>query len=141
MITTGITTKEEAICHLFLHCCYKDGDFKEKELDFVSGLFVALDLHATLNFKEQVVQYRNYKNLITDEHEYLTALVKQINPVHAYALYSYCAEIVLSDARLELLEEKLLQTLGGILDISTDMQQSFTALITQRKAVELEKIF
>ena len=140
MINTGITTKEEALCHLFLHSCYKDGDFKEKELDYVSGLFVELDLHTSLNFKEQLVKYRSYKNEITDDKKYIATLIKQINPVHVYALYSYCAEIALSDALLEFSEEKFLKTLGEILEIPAENQEVIRNLSTQRKAVQLEKI-
>lgn len=140
MINTGITTKEEALCHLFLHSCYKDGNFKEKELDYVSGLFVELDLHTSLNFKEQLIKYRSYKAEIVDDKEYISLLIKQINPVHTYALYSYCVEIVLSDASLEFTEEKFLHTLGEVLEIHTDKQDIIMTLITQRTAVEIEKI-
>src|SRR5213075_536186 len=96
-----INSKEEALCQLFLHCCYKDGEFKEKELDFVSGLFVELDLHSALNFKEEIVKYNSFRASILDEIEYLNSLLKEINPMHDYALYSYCAEILLCDASLE----------------------------------------
>ena len=136
-----ITSKEEALCQLFLHCCYKDGEFKEKELDFVAGLFVELDLHTALNFKDEIVKYNSTKSSILDEAAYLRVLLKQINPVHEYALYSYCAEILLCDASLEIAEEKLLLHLATALDISTESQEIIKKLVAQRKAIELDKIF
>ena len=136
-----ITSKEEALCQLFLHCCYKDGEFKEKELDFVAGLFVELDLHTALNFKDEIVKYNSTKSSILDEAAYLNVLLKQINPVHEYALYSYCAEILLCDASLEIAEEKLLLHLATALDISTESQEVIKKLVAQRKAIELNKIF
>jgi len=141
MFSTAITTKEEALCHLFLYCCYKDGDFNEKELDFVSGLFVELDLHSSLNFKNEMLKYKNYRATITDEVEYLNFLIKLINPVHDCALYSYCAEVLLSDSLLELQEEKLLEHLAQVLEIPAEKEQTIRSLITQRKAVELGKLF
>jgi len=136
-----ITSKEEALCQLFLHCCYKDGEFKEKELDFVAGLFVELDLHTALNFKDEIVKYNSTKSSILDEAAYLSVLLKQINPVHEYALYSYCAEILLCDASLEIAEEKLLLHLATALDISEKSQEIIKKLVAQRKAIELDKIF
>jgi hypothetical protein len=122
MYETMIGTKDEALCHLFLHCCYKDGEFNEKELDYVSGLFVELELHQTLNFKEEVKKYRSYKNALTDENAYLMYLIKLINPVHDYALYSYCTELELSDALLEQHEEKLLENIAAALGIEPALQ-------------------
>jgi hypothetical protein len=136
-----IISKEEALCQLFLHCCYKDGEFKEKELDFVAGLFVELDLHTALNFKNEIVKYNNAKPSILDEAAYLGELLKHINPVHEYALYSYCAEILLCDASLEIAEEKLLLHLATALEISTESQEVIKKLVAQRKAIELNKIF
>ena len=141
MVETIITSKEEALCQLFLHCCFKDGEFKEKELDFVSGLFVELDLHKSLNFKDEVVKYRNNKPSIEDETIYLSSLLEYINPVHDYALYAYCADILLCDASLELGEEKLLDRLAELLKITIEKQEAIKTLVIQRKAVELEKIF
>ena len=136
-----IISKEEALCQLFLHCCYKDGEFKEKELDFVAGLFVELDLHTALNFKDEIVKYNSTKSSILDEAAYLSELLKHINTVHEYALYSYCTEILLADASLEIAEEKLLMNLATALDISMESQEVIKKLIAQRKAIELNKIF
>ena len=54
MYNDYITTQNEAICHLFLHCCYKDGKFSHEEVDSVSAKFVDLQIHKDLNFKEEL---------------------------------------------------------------------------------------
>lgn len=136
-----ITTQDEAICHLFLHCCFKDGTFSHEEIDNVASKFVDLQLNRDLNFKEELVHYQSYKTNITEEGAYLEYLLKLINPVQALALYSYCVELCLSDKLLSAVEETLLQKIGGLLDIENEEQVIITKLSTQRKAVELEKIF
>ena len=140
MYNDYITTQNEAICHLFLHCCYKDGKFSHEEVDTVSPKFVDLQIHKDLNFKEELQHYKSYQTDITDEEEYLNYIIKLINPVHDLALYSYCVELCLSDGLLSAEEESLLKKISTILDIGEE-QSTVDNLITQRKAVELEKIF
>src|SRR5215213_7671079 len=93
-----VTTQEEALCHLFFHCCLKDGVFEEAELNQVSERIVSLGLRSTLNIKEEVIHYTTYSPSITDETAYLQHLTKLINPVNDLALYSYCLELMLSDS-------------------------------------------
>ncbi len=140
MYSDYITTQNEAICHLFLHCCFKDGKFSSDEVDNVSAKFVDLQINKDLNFKEELQHYRTYQTSITDEDEYLKFIIKLINPVHDLALYSYCAELCLSDASLSAEEESLLKRLAAILVIGEE-QNTIDNLVTQRKAVEMEKIF
>ena len=140
MYNDYITTQNEAICHLFLHCCYKDGKFSHDEVDSVSQKFVDLQIHKDLNFKEELEHYKSYKVDLTNEDEYLNYLIKLINPVHDLALYSYCVELCLSDGLLSVEEESVLKKISTILDIGEE-QSTVDNLITQRKAVELEKIF
>lgn len=140
MYSDYITTQNEAICHLFLHCCYRDGRFTQEEIDSVSAKFVDLQINKDLNFKEELQHYRTYQPAVTDEDEYLKYLIKLINPVHDLALYSYCAELCLSDATLSVEEASLLKKLAVILEIGEE-QTTIDSLITQRKAVEMEKIF
>ncbi len=140
MYNDYITTQNEAICHLFLHCCYKDGNFSHEEVDSVSAKFVDLQIHKDLNFKEELQHYKSYINNVTNEDEYLNYIIKLINPVHDLALYSYCVELCLSDGLLSAEEESLLKKISNILDIGEE-QSTVDNLITQRKAVELEKIF
>lgn len=140
MYSDYIKTQNEAICHLFLHCCYKDGKFSHDEVDTVSKKFVDLEIHKDLNFKEELLHYKSYQNSIADEEEYLNYIMKLINPVHDLALYSYCVELCLSDGLLSAEEESLLKKISAVLDIGEE-QSTVDNLITQRKAVELEKIF
>jgi len=140
MYNDYITTQNEAICHLFLHCCYKDGRFSHEEVDTVSQKFVDLQIHKDLNFKEELAHYKSYQVDMTNEDEYLNYIIKLINPVHDLALYSYCVELCLSDGLLSAEEESLLKKISNVLDIGEE-QSTVDNLITQRKAVEMEKIF
>lgn len=135
-----ITSQDEAICHLFLHCCYKDGKFSKEEIDTVSSKFVDLQIHRDLNFKEELLHYQSYIPSVEDENEYLRYILKLINPVQDLALYSYCMELCLSDQHLSVEEESLLIKIAALLEI-TDEKNSIDKLITQRKAVDIEKIF
>ena len=140
MYNDYITTQNEAICHLFLHCCYKDGRFSHDEVDTVSQKFVDLQIHKDLNFKEELEHYKAYQVDMPDEEQYLNYIIKLINPVHDLALYSYCVELCLSDELLSAEEESLLKKIAAVLEIGEE-QSTVDNLITQRKAVELEKIF
>ncbi len=140
MYTDYITTQNEAICHLFLHCCFKDGKFSHDEVDTVSEKFVDLQIHKDLNFKEELHHYTSYMPEVTDEEEYLRYLIKLINPVQDLALYSYCVELCLSDGLLSAEEESLLKKICTVLEIGEE-HITIDNLFTQRKAVELEKIF
>ncbi len=135
-----IKTQNEAICHLFLHCCFKDGRFSSEEIDSVSTKFVDLQIHKDLNFKEELQRYKSYKSSIVNEDDYLKYLIKLINPVHDLALYSFCVELCLSDSLLSTEEQTLLKKISSILNIGEE-QTTVDNLITQRKAVEMEKMF
>ena len=140
MFESYITTKDEAVCHLFLHCCFRDGTFSQEEIDNVSAKFVDLQIHRDLNFKEELQHYRTYQNELEDETEYLRYIAKLITPVQDLALYSYCVELCLSDGLMSSTEELLLKRIAVILEIEEE-QSTIDNLMIQRKAVELEKIF
>jgi len=140
MYTDYITTQDEAVCHLFLHCCFKDGKFLPEEINAAAAKFVDLQIHRDLNFKEELQHYQAYKAFIEDENAFLKYLLKLINPVQALALYSFCVELCLSDQELSIEEESLLSKLADELDVSNE-RSVLDKLITQRKAVEIEKIF
>ena len=135
-----ITSQDEAICHLFLHCCFKDGRFSPEEIDSVSQKFVELQIHRDLNFKEEILHYKAYISSLINEDEYLQYIIKLINPVQELAFYSYCVELCLSDKTLSSEEDALLRRIAALLEIE-DEKTVIDKLITQRKAVELEKIF
>ena len=140
MFEDYITTQDEAICHLFLHCCFRDGTFSKEEIDAISVKFVDLEIHRDLNFKEELQHYRTYKDGIEDETEYLKYVTGLIKPVHDLALYSYCVELCLSDGLMSSTEELLLKRIAVILEIEEE-HTTIDNLMIQRKAVELEKIF
>src|SRR5687768_11158452 len=118
-----VTTQEEALCHLFFHCCLKDGIFEEPELDQVSAKIVSLGLRSTLSIKEEVIHYTTYKPSIIQETEYLEHLVRLINPVNDLALYSYCIELMLSDSSFDLAEEILTDKIAEVLKIEQAERQ------------------
>lgn len=136
-----ITTTDKAVCHLFIHCCFKDDAFVEAEVDEVAQKFVALDMHKDLDFKDEVKNYKSYKAEITDEKEYLQYLMKLINPANEAALYSYCLELGVSDSVLELTEKKLFETLGNTLELTQEEQSIIQKLMVQREVVKTNKFF
>ncbi len=140
MYSTEIKAQEQAICHLFFHCCLKDNVFSDPELTEVSSRLVDVGLYKTLDFKTEVQRYQAYKSTITDEAAYLEFLVKMIMPVNNLALYSYCVELILSDSTLSAGEESLMLKLAVLLDISPEEQSVTKKLVAQRKVVKSEHI-
>lgn len=141
MYQDDIKSRDQAISHLFFHCCLRDGEYTTEELQLLSEKIVVGGLNQHLNFKEEIVKYRAYYNEIGDEDAYIQFLVQMINPLNTMAIYSYCVELCLSDALINKDEGRLLQTIGNILSL-TDTEQSLTnALILQRRQVEKEKIY
>jgi len=141
MYSTIITGQDQAICHLFFHCCLGDGEFAGEEMDALSAILVNLGIAPKMNIKDQLLSYRSYKDSIGDEAAYLRHLVKTINPVNELALYSYCVELCLSDRRLDAREEALMDKLAAILEIGDEDELTMNKLLAQRKAVALDKIF
>lgn len=141
MYTEKVTTQDEAICHLFFHCCLKDGRFSKSEIDVVSGQLVTAGLHDKLNFKNEVQKYRSYESSITDEAAYIRYILQLIKPVNELALYSYCVELCIGDAELSPVEEKLLNEIAGVLNIAAASQDVIKKLCAQRKVVETQKLF
>jgi uncharacterized tellurite resistance protein B-like protein len=141
MYTEKITTQDEAVCHLFFHCCLKDGRFSKSEIDVVSGQLVATGLHDKMNFKDEIQKYRSYESSITDEAAYVRHLLQLIKPVNELALYIYCVELCIGDAELSPVEEKLLNEIAGALNISAPSQDVMKKLAAQRKVVETQKLF
>jgi uncharacterized tellurite resistance protein B-like protein len=141
MYTGLIKMQDEALVHLFFHCCMKDGVFKESEIDNVSGKLVAFNLHAKLNFKDEMMKYKSYTQSISNEDSYLQYLIGLIKPVNDLALFSYCIELCLSDADLSQTEDSLLDKIARILSIPQADQNIIKKLVVQRRVVEMEKIF
>src|SRR5690348_15846654 len=109
MYNTYIDAADKAVCHLFLHCCFRDGNFSESEIDAVSGKFVTLGVQKELNFDDALVHYRSYIDSITEESQYIQDFIKQLNPTNELAFFSYSLQMSLSDNALEFGEEELLK--------------------------------
>ena len=139
--TDSIQTTDKALSHLFLHCCYKDGTFTEAEVDNVSAKFAALGLNKDLNFKDELIAYRNYRSGISDETKYIQDLIAQINPTNDLALFSYCLELGLSDSALDFAEKSLIDTIGAVLNIDDTTQETIQKLMIQRQLVIDNKFF
>jgi uncharacterized tellurite resistance protein B-like protein len=141
MYTSVINSQDQALCHLFFHCILKDGEMADRELDAVSDKLVQAGLNKALNFKDEIISYREYRDSVADEQEYLQYLIEQINPVNELALYTYCAELLLSDNVLTEEEESLLNSIGETLGLDDHEQATAKKIMVQRKVVETEKIF
>jgi uncharacterized tellurite resistance protein B-like protein len=140
MYTTGIRSQEQAICHLFFHCCLKDGTFSDEELTEVSSKMVDVGLYKQLDFKEEIQLYKSYGQSVINDADYLEFLVKMITPVNTLALYSYCVELVLSDSTLSVEEESLLGKIAALLEIEAEEQAVTKRLMAQRRVVKSQKI-
>jgi hypothetical protein len=141
MYKTFVTTTDKALCHLFIHCCFKDDVFVQEEIDEAAAKFVALNMHKQLNFKDEVRNYRAYKGEITNEKEYLDHLIKFIGPANEAALYSYCLELGVSDSSLDTTEKKFFEVLGSVLKLTEEEQSIIQKLIIQREVVKTNKFF
>lgn len=141
MYQSQVTTQEEALSHLFFHCCFKDGTFSDSEIKMVSEKLVASALNKELNFKDQVVKYKSYKPQIRDENQYLNYLISLIRPTNDLALFSYCAELCLSDSLLGASEDALLEKIADVLSIDETTKELIIKVMLQRKVVETQKLF
>src|SRR5437868_5673599 len=77
-----IKSRDQAISHLFFHCCFRDGEYTPEELQLLSEKIVVGGLNQHLSFKDEVISYRAYYNEIGDEAAYIQYLVQIINPVN-----------------------------------------------------------
>jgi uncharacterized tellurite resistance protein B-like protein len=136
-----VKTQSQAVCHLFFHCCMKDGAFKEAELNQVSEKLVDLGIQKEVDVKEEVILYKEYRPMITDELAYLQHLKDLLNPANELALFSYCVELLLSDSLLEATEAKLAQNIAAKFDIDDATRETIIKLASQRRVVEVDKIF
>ena len=141
MYATIVNNQDQALCHLFFHCCLEDDRFTEPEMNDLSAKLVELGLQPKIKIKEELISYRSYKSSITDEKAYLRYLMQLINPVNDLALYSYCIELCISDPVLDPREDALLNNIAETLDINAEEEDIIQKLIAQRRAVQLQKIF
>ena len=141
MYTGLLKAPEEGVCHLFYHCCMKDGSFKETELDTISDKLVSIDLHKKLNFKDEMQKYKSYVNTIVDEDIYLQYLISIIKPLQPLALFSWCVELCTADGTVSFDEDALLTRIARLLNIGDNEKDLLQRLMIQRKFVSTEKKF
>ena len=140
MYSTLVKSQDQALCHLYFHCCLKDGLLSDAETDALAERFVTLGMQKILNFKNEMDAYKSYRNEIKDETQYLEYVLELVNPVNELALFSNCVELTISDELLDTREESLLKKIGSILDIEERKQQTIQKLVVEKKVVETKKI-
>jgi hypothetical protein len=141
MYTSIVNNQDQALAHLFFHCCLEDENFTQAEMDDLSAKLVILGLNTRINVKEELVTYRSYRQEIPDEQLYIRFLISLIKPVNDLALYSWCVELCIDDPALDAREEALLHKIAVELHLDNIDAGVIRKCIAQRKAVELKKIF
>jgi hypothetical protein len=141
MYTAIVNNQDQALAHLFFHCCLEDELFTQAEMDDLSAKLVILGLNTRINIKEQLITYRSYRSAIPDEQLYIRFLLTLINPVNDLALYSWCVELCIDDPTFDAREEALLHKIAVELRLDNIDATVIRNCIAQRKAVELKKIF
>src|ERR1700761_846142 len=82
MYTSIVNNQDQALAHLFFHCCLEDENFTQTEMDDLSAKLVILGLNTRINVKEELVTYRSYRKEIPDEQLYIRFLLSLIKPVN-----------------------------------------------------------
>ncbi|HVU94644.1 MAG TPA: hypothetical protein VHE34_05440 [Puia sp.] len=141
MYTSIVNNQDQALAHLFFHCCLEDENFTLAEMDDLSAKLVILGLNTRINTRDELVSYRSYRAEIPDEQLYIRYLVSLIKPVNELALYSWCVELCIDDPALDAREEALLHKIAVELSLDNIDATVVRNCIAQRKAVELKKIF
>ena len=141
MYTSIVNNQDQALAHLFFHCCLEDENFTQAEMDDLSAKLVVLGLNTRINIKKELLTYRSYRSDIPDEQLYIRFLLQLIKPVNDLALYSWCIELCIDDPSLDAREEALLHKIAVELQLDNIDATVIRNCIAQRKAVELKKIF
>lgn len=136
MYREAINSADQALVHLAFHCCLKDGELQEEELDLIATSFVAKGVNKSLDLKEEMRSYQSYYKKISDESTYLIFLIRAIDPLYKMALFAFCAEIVYRNNRVSFGEEILLNKLAGLLYISEAENTAVQRLINEMYQVE-----
>lgn len=136
MYREAINSADQALVHLAFHCCLKDGELQEEELDLIATSFVAKGVNKSLDLKEEMRSYQSYFRKITDETTFLIFLIRAIDPLYRMALFAFCAEIVYRNNRVSFGEEILLNKLAGLLYINEAENTAVQRLINEMYQVE-----
>jgi len=141
MYTSIVNDQDQALAHLFFHCCLEDENFTQAEMDDLSAKMVILGLNTRISVKDQLLLYRSYRKDIPDEQLYIRHLLGLIKPVNDLALFSWCVELCIDDPTLDAREEALLHKIAVELRLDNIDATVVRNCIAQRKAVEIKKIF
>ncbi|WP_121355086.1 TerB family tellurite resistance protein [Flavisolibacter nicotianae] len=141
MYRTLLSTPDQALVHLAFHCCLKDGELQNEELDFLSSTFVAKGINKSLNLKEEMQQYQSYYKNISDESSYVQFLIETIRPNNKLALFAFCTEIIYRDNNISISEEVLLNKIAGYLYVKDSENLAIQNLITELNDVEQNNAF
>ncbi len=136
-----INSPDQALVHLAFHCCLKDGELQDSELDLISTTFVSKGLNKDLDLKEEMKTYQAYFTGIRDETAYLIFLLQNIAPRNKLALFAFCAEIINRDGNISLSEEVLLNKIAGLLYVKDTENITVQKLIYELNAVEKANAF
>lgn len=141
MYRDQIISPDQALVHLAFHCCLKDGELQNAELDLISETFAAKGLNKNLNLKEEIQHYQGYQKTIKDETAFLTFLIQNIAPKSKLALFAFCAEIINRDGNISLSEEVLLNKIAGLLYVRDHENITIQKLIAELNSVEKTNSF
>ena len=141
MYRDHISSSNQALVHLAFHCCLKDGELQDEELDLVSESFAAKGLNKELDLKKEIQSYQAYFKHIKDESTYLIFLLQNIAPKRKLALFAFCAEIIYRDGNISLSEEILLNKIAGLLYIKDQENITIQKLIAELNMVEKTNTF
>ena len=131
-----VTRRAEAYCHLFFHCCMGDESLVRKETAFTVAKYVESGLNASSDLADELDRYRVYRPYIQDESDFLSHLVKIINPASPITLYFYCIEIILADNKYAENAVALLKRIAAALKLSSNEQFNAMRMIREVKSTE-----
>jgi hypothetical protein len=134
-----VQTEEQALAHLFFHCCFRDEVATEDEVAQLSDKLVAAGLPASLSVRDEVATYKAYQPFLSDERAFARFLLDRVKPRYELALLSHCVELCLSDGALRPGAEAWLRVLGTEAGISAEEQRLVVKVCEQRKRVSADK--
>jgi hypothetical protein len=133
---TQVTSPAQAMFHLFLHCCYKDGDCDDKEMRKVyATMRIWYCIHSEW-ITAQTIVYHSYAPLISNDVPYLKFLLHLIKPSKPIVLLWHCAQIAASNDLICYSEELLLDKLSFQLAVSSEVGKTLLYLALQVRRLE-----
>jgi uncharacterized tellurite resistance protein B-like protein len=141
MYQQEITSAQQALTHLLLHCSYKDGESDEKEMHTILNIVSQLYGTSDVSLQQEKAIYLSYASRIKDEQHFLNFLIQLIKPAGRLALLWYCAQVTASDKTIAFSEELFISKVASMLHIHTDECRTIHMLALQIHAVEKSQMF